>query len=149
MTAPIHRGGAAISAQAVGARGWRRAFAVWVAIALAESLHGVARALWLVPAVGPLRAHHIGVVVACALIFAIAFAAIRWIGAGQFAQQWRIGLAWVAAMLCFEFGLGLALGLPWARIAADYDPRQGGWMLWGMLFLFAAPALAAKARGLG
>lgn len=143
----MDRGGAAVNAHAMGARGWRRAFALWLAIALAESLHGVARALWLVPAVGPAHAHRIGVAVGCVLIFAIAFAGIRWVGAGEFAQQWRIGVAWVAAMLCFEIGLGLALGLPWARIAADYDPRQGGWMLLGMLFLFAAPALAAKARG--
>lgn len=140
-----------IDAQATSARMWRRAFALWLAIAVAESLHGVARNLWLLPVVGPQRAHQIGLAVACMLIFAIAWVGIVWVCGGRdgnTAQRLQIGLFWVVLMLGFEFALGIALGVPIARIAADYDPREGGLMLLGMAFLFLAPTLAAKARGL-
>jgi hypothetical protein len=126
---------------------WRRAFALWLAIAVAESLHGAARGLWLLPVVGPLRAHQIGVGIACVLIFAIAWAGIRWLGSEGLAQQLQVGLLWVVLMLSFEIALGLAQGIPIGHIAAEYDPRQGGLMAFGMLFLFASPALAAKMRG--
>lgn len=136
------------NSQRMSARHWRRAFALWLAIAVAESLHGIARALWLLPVVGPLRAHQIGVAVACVLIFAIAWAGIRWLGTEGLAQHLRVGLFWVVLMLGFELALGLGQGIAFADIAAEYDPRQGGLMAFGMLFLLASPALAAKTRGL-
>ncbi len=135
-------------AQGMSARHWRRAFALWLAIAVIESLHGFARGLWLLPVVGPLRAHQIGVGIACILIFAVAWAGIRWMGSEGIVQHLRVGLFWVMLMLCFELALGLAQGIPIGRIAAEYDPRQGGLMAFGMLFLFLSPALAAKTRGL-
>jgi hypothetical protein len=35
------------------------------------------------------------------------------------------------SMLGFELGLGRARGISWAHLASDYDPRQGGLMLFG------------------
>ncbi len=136
------------NAQRMSARHWRRAFALWLAIAVTESLHGIARALWLLPVVGPLRAHQIGVAIACALIFAVAWAGIRWLGTQGLAQHLRVGLFWVVLMLGFELALGFSQGIAFANIAAEYDPRQGGLMAFGMLFLLVSPALAAKTRGL-
>ena len=138
---------------------WPRAWAVWLLIAATETVHGVLRRALLAPRVGEAMAHRIGVVVGSALILLIALACVRWLGllpapgaqlrarAALLKAQWTVGAAWVLAMLAFEFGLGAALGTPIARLFAEYDPRQGGWMAAGMAVLAAAPWLAARARG--
>jgi hypothetical protein len=56
---------------------------------------------------------------------------------------------WVVLTAAFELGLGTMLGLPLARILADYDVAQGGFMGFGLLFMLLTPALAARARGVG
>jgi hypothetical protein len=127
---------------------WSRAFIAWFLIVVAESTHGTIRQLFIAPAIGDLRARQIGVVTGSAIIFAIACACIRWIGARSFGQQIRVGLLWVVLISIFEFSLGMALGYTRERIISDYDLMNGGYMGIGLLFMLFAPALAAKARGL-
>jgi hypothetical protein len=105
--------------------------------------------LFFAPLIGDMPARQIGVPVGCAIIFAIAWLCVRWIGARTFAQQFGVGLAWVVLIAAFEFGLGAALGYSRERMFADYDLAAGGFMGFGLLFMLFAPALAAKARGLG
>ena len=126
---------------------WARALLTVAAIAAAETLHGIARTLWLTPVVGDHRARQIAVLTGSLLILAIATLAIRWIAPGTAARKLGVGVLWLVVMLGFELGLGRALGIPWARLAADYDPRQGGLMLIGMSVLFLAPTVAARIRG--
>lgn len=58
-----------------------------------------------------------------------------------------VGLLWVALTVLFEIGLGrLVLGLSWERLAEDYDPTRGGFVGPGLLFMAAAPRLAAWFR---
>jgi len=125
---------------------WGRALAAWVGIAIAETLNGTVRQIWLVPIVGDLLARQIGVVVGSAIILAVAWVSSRWIGARALGQQLRVGLLWVALMAGFEVGLGLLLGYSGERILADYDPAAGGFMGFGMAFMLLAPALAAALR---
>jgi hypothetical protein len=48
-------------------------------------------------------------------------------------------------MLSFDVLFGrYVMHFAWRRIAADFDPRQGGLLGFGMLFLFCAPWLAAR-----
>lgn len=125
---------------------WPRALLVWLLIALAESVHGGLREVFLTPALGDATARQFGVWIGCGIIFGISVACIRWIGAAATAAQLAVGAAWVALMLLFEIGIGIALGADLARIAADYDPTAGGLMGFGMLFLLLAPLLADRAR---
>jgi hypothetical protein len=60
-----------------------------------------------------------------------------------------IGLAWVVLTVAFEYGLSTVLELTPERMLADYDLAQGGFMGFGLLVMLFAPALAARARGLG
>ncbi len=125
---------------------WIRALVTVAAIATAETLHGIARTLWLAPVVGDDRARQIAVFTGSLLILAIATLAIRWIGPRTVARKLGVGGLWLVVMLGFELGLGRALGISWARLASDYDPRQGGLMLLGMAVLFLAPTIAARIR---
>jgi hypothetical protein len=125
---------------------WGRALVIVFGIACAETLHGIARTLWLTPRIGDLRARQLGVLTGSLLILGIATLSIRWLGPRTARQALAIGMLWLLWMLTFEVGLGWALGTPWSRVAADYDPSQGGFMLFGMAALLLAPTIAARIR---
>jgi hypothetical protein len=125
-----------------------RGIIVWVVFMFAEVLHGTARILWLEPLIGDVKARQISVFSGIAIILAIVFASIRWIGATRVAQLWGIGLIWLGLTVGFEIGLGrFAMGLSWERIASDYNLPQGGLMPLGLLVLSLSPIIAAKVRG--
>lgn len=128
---------------------WTKALAVWLLIVIAESIHGIIRQLFIVPLIGDMPARRVGVLIGSAIIFAIAWACIRWIGARSFVEQFRVVLLWVVLIAIFEFSLGAALGYSQARMLSDYNLEEGGFMGIGLIFMLFAPALAARARGFG
>jgi hypothetical protein len=125
---------------------WWRALAVWLLIALVESLHGTLRELFLVPVVGAPVAGRIGFVVGSLLVIGVAWATSRWLGATRRAALLGVGALWAALMLGFELALGRARGFGWARIAAEFEPSQGGLMGFGLLLMLFAPMLGAWLR---
>lgn len=126
----------------------KRTLAVWLGIAVAETIHGTLRAIFLIPVVGDLPSRQIGVLTGSIIIFLISLIAIRWIGAATFKSQLQAGALWVILMITFEVGLGLAFGFSMERILADYHLAAGGCMPLGLLFMLFAPALAARVRGI-
>ena len=127
---------------------WKRTVSVWFLIAFAESVHGTLRRLFLVPRIGEKLSHQIGVVIGSAIIFIISWLCIRWIGSVSFRQQLQVGLLWLVLTLIFEFSLGYLFGYSLERILSDYNIAEGGLMVFGVLFMLFAPALAARSRGL-
>jgi hypothetical protein len=133
----------------VPAPGFRaRIVAVWLLIAALETVHGIVRGLWLVPALGEPAAQRLGFGVGSLLVLAVAWATSRWLGATTRAAQWQAGLLWLLLMLGFELAIGRARGFGWERIAAEFDPRQGGLMLFGLVLMFLAPMLGDWLHGL-
>jgi hypothetical protein len=128
---------------------WSRAFIAWLAIVLAESIHGALRQIYLAPVLGDLPARQVGVLIGSAIIFVIALASIRWIAARTLRDQLMVGLMWVVLIVIFEIALGAALGYSRTRMLSDYDLTRGGFMGFGLLFMLIAPALAAKVRARG
>ena len=126
---------------------WMRAFAVWLVIIGAESVHGALRMKLLAPVVGDFRARQISVFTGALLILGITWLFIRWIRAETTRSLVKVGVGWVVLTLLFEVGLGrLALDYSWRRIFSDYDISRGGLMSLGVVFLTFAPLLAAKLR---
>jgi hypothetical protein len=125
---------------------WGRAIAIWMLIVLAESVSGTIRRIWLVPALGERTSHQIGVLTGSILILFIAWLTARWLDARTFKGQLQIGVLWVALMLGFEFGAGLAVGNSMRRMLAEYDLFRGGLMGVGFMVLLFAPALGARMR---
>lgn len=124
-----------------------RAAVTWMAIVAAETVHGIARRLWLEPRIGDLPARQVGVVVGSLLIIAVAVAMARWLAVRTRGQALAVGVAWAFAMIAFEVGLGIATGATADRLLSDYDPRRGGFMALGMLVLVLSPWWAARWRG--
>jgi hypothetical protein len=123
---------------------WSRAIAVWMLIVVAESMHGTIRQLYIAPVIGDLPARQVGVFIGSALILVIAWLTARWLNASTLKDQLRVGALWVVLIVLFEFSLGAALGYTRERMLSDYNPAQGGLMVFGLLFMLFAPALGAK-----
>jgi hypothetical protein len=124
-----------------------RALAVLLIIIVAESVHGTLRQLFLMPLVGDFTARRISFFIAVLLIFLITYFFIRWINAPTVKSLFAVGLMWMILMTLFEFGLGiLVMNVTWERMLVDYDLRRGGLMIFGLVFMFFSPWLAAKLR---
>ncbi len=120
-----------------------RAFAIWLLMMLIESVHGVLRALLLVPAVGDLPARQIGVFTGSLLILAVTYLSLGWLRLDTARLRLVVGIEWAILTLAFEAGLGrFVLGSPWSRLAADYDLAAGGLMGFGLLLVVCAPSIA-------
>jgi hypothetical protein len=53
-------------------------------------------------------------------------------------------MLWAVLTFAFEAAVAWTMGLSLAAFLADYDPRRGGLMLFGLLVLLFAPVLAAR-----
>jgi hypothetical protein len=125
----------------------RRGFVVWIGIILAETVHGTVRVSLLEPHIGVSMARQIAFCTGVGIILAIAVAFIRWIRATGFSKLLAVGGLWASLTFGFESLLGrYVMDYSWERIFAEYDPRKGGLMSIGMIFLTLAPLLAAKMR---
>ena len=125
---------------------WLRAALVWMLIMLAETGHGIVREVFIAPIIGGLRARQLGIFVGCVIIFVIAWLTTRWMNARSLRDQFAVGAFWVVLTLAFEFALGRALGASWSRLLSDYNPAQGGFMLFGLAFMFITPWLTRRLR---
>lgn len=126
-----------------------KAFVVWLAFIIAESLNGIIRELWLVPALGGAPDHQVSFITGSILILTIATLFIRWLHVSRTSQLIQIGLLWLVLTLIFEICLGrFVLRYSWSQIAADYNLLQGGFMPFGLVLLTLAPLIAAKLRGI-
>jgi hypothetical protein len=127
---------------------WTRALLAWLAIIVAESIHGTLRTLYLAPAIGDLTARQVGVFTGTLIIFLIALAFSRWLGARTKKQLLAVGALWVVLTVSFEIALGRGVfQYDWSRILGDYDLSQGGLMGFGLLAMLFMPLLAARLRG--
>lgn len=126
-----------------------KAFLIWVLIAVAEVLHGIARVRLLNRRVGDHRARQIAVFTGSAIILFIAWLLVPWLGASTTPECLWIGLLWFVLMLAFEIGFGrFVFRASWQRLASDFDFRKGGLLSIGMAILFFAPWIVAKLHDL-
>jgi hypothetical protein len=127
---------------------WLRSVLVWLLIAVAESVHGILRIVYLQPRLGDLPARQMSLVSGALIIVVIATLTIRWIGATSVRQQMAIGVLWLALTIAFDIAVGRSVfGYSWERIGADFNPVTGGYLGMAMLVLLVAPWLAAGLRG--
>ena len=130
---------------------WRivlRSLTIWIILIVSEILHGILRAIVLIPFVGEFRSNQIGVFTGSAIILAIAYFTIRWIGAKRPKETLLVGMIWLVFTVAFEVLFGrLVMGLDWEKIFAGYNIAQGGLMPLGLVVLFFSPMIASKLRG--
>lgn len=108
-----------------------KALLVWLAIAVAEVLHGMLRVRLLNRRVGNRRARQIAVFTGSGIILIIAWLTVPWIGVSSTADGPGVGLLWLALRLAFEIAFGLwvfrAPGKGWRPISIS--ARADCWRL--------------------
>ena len=125
-----------------------RAMAVWLIMIVAEIVHGVLRAIVLVPWLGEFRSNQIGVFTGSAIILAIAYLFIGWVGASHRSELALVGTMWLVLTVVFEMLFGqLVMDLSWQRLLADYNMLAGGLMPLGLIVLWLSPWIASKVQG--
>lgn len=119
-----------------------RAVALCVVLAGAETLHGIARTVWVVPRIGKARALRWSIVSGSLLAFGICFLLVPGIGLIGAGPHLALGLVLAAWMASFDIALGrLLLRKPWHKIWPDFQPGTGNLLIFGLLFLAATPLL--------
>lgn len=125
-----------------------RATAALLVLAAVETVHGIARVRFLNRRVGDRRARQIGVATGSLLVLGVAALTVGWVGVGTPGQALAVGAWWCAGMVAFDVGLGRwTFRLPWARILREFDPRQGGFLAFGMLVVLLAPLVVLHLGG--
>ena len=111
-------------------------------LASAETLHGIARTVLVVPRIGKARALRWSIVTGSLLAFGACFVLVPGIGLVGGWQHLGQGLTLAVWMAGFDLALGrLLLHKPWHKIWPGFQPHTGDLLLIGLLFLFATPVL--------
>lgn len=129
-----------------------RSLALCLALAGAETLHGIARTVLVAPRIGKGRALKLSIFSGTALAFCICYWLVPGIGLSGYFSHWVLGLVLALFMAGFDMALGiLLLKRPWATVLADFNPATGNFLLFGLAALVFIPVLLAYLRinGLG
>lgn len=119
-----------------------RVFALCIALASAETLHGIARNVFLAPRVGKTLATKLSIVSGTFLAFLVCYLLVPDIGLSGFLPHLYLGVFAAAFMAAFDIAFGkLVLRFKWPRIWQDFNPLSGNYLSFGLLALAFIPAL--------
>lgn len=119
-----------------------RILSLCVMLACAETLHGIARTVLVVPRIGKERAIKLSALTGSLLAFAICLRWVPGIGLHGLAAHLALGAGLAAFMAGFDIAIGMLLmRKPWRKVRADFDPATGNYLVFGLAFLAVVPAL--------
>jgi len=119
--------------------------ALCLLLASAETLHGIARTLWVAPRLGKARAQRWSVLSGSLLALGLCAWRVPGFGLQGDGPHLLLGLVLAAFMASFDVALGhWVLRRPWAKALQDLDPRQGNLLLLGLLALSLSPWLVMR-----
>ncbi len=122
----------------------RKQIAAWLLLPAVAATNGLIRDLTYGKAMGRDLAHSIsGVPLAAAIIWWARILARRWPVAGP-RMAVRVGMAWLALTLVFEFGLGASQGTPMSEMLAEYNVLRGRMWVFIPIITAAAPEIARR-----
>jgi hypothetical protein len=125
-----------------------RALAVGVALAGAETLHGIARAVLVVPRIGKARALRWSIVSGSLLAFGVCYFLVPTVGLATTGQHLALGVFLALFMATFDLLMGrLLLRRPWSKALDDFDPATGNLLVVGLALLVVFPVWVMHLRG--
>jgi hypothetical protein len=124
--------------------------ALCLMLASAETLHGIARTLLVVPRIGKARATAWSALSGSLLALLICWFMVPPLGLQGAPRHLVLGLGLAAFMAAFDLAIGrLVMRKAWHKLWPDFDPRTGNYLSLGLAFLVLAPLLVHWARGGG
>lgn len=125
-----------------------RLLALCLMLASAETLHGIARTVLVVPRIGKARATRWSALTGSLLALGICWWMVPPLGLQGVQQHLALGLGLAAFMAAFDLAIGrLVMRKAWHKLWPDFDPRTGNFLSLGLAFLVVAPLLVHWARG--
>lgn len=125
-----------------------RVLALCVALASAETLHGILRTVWLVPRLGKARALRWSIVSGSVLALAVCAAFVPGLGLVGVGPHLVLGAVVAGFMAAFDLVMGMTLlRRPWRKALQDFDPRTGNYLVFGLAVLALGPLAVAWLRG--
>lgn len=124
-----------------------RVLALCVVLAGTETLHGIARTLWLAPRVGKARATQLSIVSGSLLAFGVCYLLVPGVGLVSMPGHLALGAVLALFMASFDAALGKwLLRRSWRKILDDFNPATGNYLLFGLALLVFFPPLVALLR---
>lgn len=105
-----------------------------------ETLHGILRNVWIAPKIGTKRAKKLSVISGTLLLFVVCYFWVPRLGLVSPESLLALGLLLAIFMALFDLLLGrYVIKLRWRVILRDFDPRQGNYLIFGLLVLVFIP----------
>lgn len=108
-----------------------RAVVAWLILCVVMFANGALRAVVLQPRLGEAAARQVASLTGAGLVLLAGFLFARSNPRATSRQLLKVGAAWAAATLIFEFSMGALSGLGWRQMLADYDVTRG--RLWPLV----------------
>lgn len=119
-----------------------RIVALCVVLAGAETLHGVARTVLVVPKIGKVKAAKLGAITGSVLAFLICLVLVPPIGLVSAGAHLALGAALAVFMAGFDLAIGrFVMRKPWVKLWPDFSPATGNYLSYALLFLASVPLL--------
>ena len=119
-----------------------------VLLAGAETLHGIARNVFVAPRLGKRRALRLSVITGTLLAFGLCWVLGPGIGAAGVGGHLLVGVGLAGFMAAFDLFIGRrVMRFSWSRIAEDFDPRRGNYLSIGLALLALSPGIVWWLRG--
>lgn len=119
-----------------------RILALCVLLACAETLHGIARTVLVAPRLGKARALKLSALTGSVLACTICWWMVPGLGLRTTWEHAALGVGLALFMALFDIAIGKWLmRRPWAKIAQDFNPASGNYLVFGLLSLSLAPVL--------
>jgi hypothetical protein len=117
-------------------------------LASVETLHGIARTLFVVPKIGNKRAKQYSVISGTLLAFAVCYIMVPWLNINVDYQLILIGLVLAVFMASFDIILArFVVKMKWESIINDFNPAKGNYLIFGMIALIIIPYAVMKLKG--
>lgn len=126
---------------------WIHIWSLSLVLAGAETLHGIARMIFLVPRLGKRRATQLSIISGSLLAFLVCWFMVPGIGLREPGPLLGVGLFLALFMAAFDIGLGrTAMGRTYPDLLTDFDPRTGNYLSLGLALLLLFPWLVMPLR---
>lgn len=117
-------------------------------LAGAETLHGIFRNAVVAPRLGTKKAKRLSLVSGTVILFVICYLWIPKLGINSAGPLLAVGLFLAIFMGLFDIVLGrYMMKLRWKIVLRDFDPRQGNYLLVGLLILSGIPLMVMQLHG--
>lgn len=117
-----------------------RVVSLCTVLAAAETLHGIARTVLIVPRMGKEAAIKLSAFTGSLLAFAICWFLVPPIGLVGVKEHLLLGAVLALFMVAFDLAIGhLVMRKPWRKLWPDFDPRTGNYLVFGLVCLLLIP----------